>query len=78
MSFTRALAQELATDGVRVNAVLPGNIMTEARIQGEARSLQPEAFHAYLERWQWMGRSGTPEEVGNAVLFLASPMASMA
>jgi NAD(P)-dependent dehydrogenase (short-subunit alcohol dehydrogenase family) len=61
---------------VRVNAVLPGNIMTPGRRALEERSPNGEAFHAFLESWQWLGRSGTPEEVGYAALFLASPLAS--
>jgi NAD(P)-dependent dehydrogenase (short-subunit alcohol dehydrogenase family) len=75
-SFTKALAVEEAANGVRVNAILPGNILTEARVRSEASVFRGQDFHDYLERWQWMGRSGTIEEVGNAALFLASEMAS--
>jgi NAD(P)-dependent dehydrogenase (short-subunit alcohol dehydrogenase family) len=75
-SFTKALAIEEAANGVRVNAILPGNIVTEARVRSEAQHLRSDEFHDYLERWQWLGRSGTIDEVGNAALFFASDMAS--
>ncbi len=75
-SFTKALALEEAQNGVRVNAILPGNIVTDARLKSEAATSRSQEFHEFLERWQWLGRSGTVEEVGNAVLFLASEMGS--
>ncbi len=71
-AFTKALAVEEAEHGVRVNAVLPGNIVTESRRRLEAASADPEALHAYIESWQWVGRSGLPVEVGQACHFLAS------
>ena len=76
-SFTKSLAIEEARNGVRVNCVLPGNIYTESRRQfvesmGEAG--------ADTDRWaeglQPMGRSGSPEEAGQVILFLASDAAS--
>jgi len=71
-AFTKALAIEEAAAGVRVNAILPGNILTESRKRKEAQSVTPGAYHNFIESWQWMGRSGTPEEVGNVCRFLAS------
>jgi NAD(P)-dependent dehydrogenase (short-subunit alcohol dehydrogenase family) len=75
-SFTRALAVDEAENGVRVNAVLPGNVMTDARIRAEERALDRSALHDFLESQQWLGRSGTPEEVGEVIEFLASEAAS--
>ena len=74
--FTKALAIEEAKNGVRVNAILPGNIMTQSRLDLEASMTNGRAFHDYVESWQWLGRSGTVEEVGHACLFLASDRAS--
>ena len=75
-SLTKALAIDEAANGVRVNAVLPGNIMTRRRRSIEAEAVKGAELHDFLESWQWLGRSGEPEEVGNAVAFLASDQAS--
>lgn len=75
-AFTKALAIEEAEHGVRVNAVLPGNIVTDSRRRLEAASADPEGLHAYIESWQWLGRSGLPSEVGQACYFLASDEAA--
>jgi NAD(P)-dependent dehydrogenase (short-subunit alcohol dehydrogenase family) len=71
-SFTKALAIEEAKNGVRVNAILPGNIMTQSRVELEAKMQNRQVFHDYVESWQWVGRSGTTEEIGHTCLFLAS------
>jgi L-fucose dehydrogenase len=76
VGLTKALAIEEAANGVRVNMVLPGNIMVERRAEEEASSPQGAQTHAYLESLQWLGRSGTPDEVGKACVFLASADAS--
>jgi NAD(P)-dependent dehydrogenase (short-subunit alcohol dehydrogenase family) len=75
-SFTKALAIEEARHGVRVNAVLPGNILSDMRKKGVAASADPELADRLVDSWQWPGRSGTNEEVGYACLFLASDWAS--
>ena len=65
IGFTRALAAELGAFGVRVNAVAPGVID-----QGEEPEKQKtEELLAHIP----LGRKGTPEEVANAVAFLADP-----
>ncbi|GAA0898497.1 SDR family oxidoreductase [Pseudonocardia zijingensis] len=65
-TFTRGLAKEVARDGIRVNAIAPGIIVTpfhERNTSGE----QMAAMVAGIP----MGRSGTPEECVGTVLFLA-------
>lgn len=75
-ALTRALAIDEARHGVRVNAVLPGNILSHMRITGVAASKDPETLNNWLESVQWLGRSGTIEEAGKTCLFLASDNAS--
>jgi NAD(P)-dependent dehydrogenase (short-subunit alcohol dehydrogenase family) len=75
-SFTKALAVDESVHGVRVNAVLPGNVLTRRRQSLEAEAANGAALHEFMEAWQWLGRSGSPEEVGYAALFLASDYAS--
>jgi NAD(P)-dependent dehydrogenase (short-subunit alcohol dehydrogenase family) len=73
--LTKHLAVEWATKGIRVNAVAPGTIRTD-RVR---RLLQEPGGTTYLteiERRHPLGRLGEPEEVANAIVFLASDEAS--
>jgi 3-oxoacyl-[acyl-carrier protein] reductase len=71
-SMTQTLACEWALDGVRVNAVAPGYILTEA-LQNffDRGTLDPENM---LRRTP-QGHLGTPEDIAEAILFLASDKA---
>ena len=68
--FTKAMAVELASRGIRVNAVAPGVIDSEM-----TRAIRDAAGPAILERIP-LRRFGTPADVAEAVAFLASPSAS--
>jgi 3-oxoacyl-[acyl-carrier protein] reductase len=70
ISFTRTAARELASFGIRVNAVAPGLIDTQ--MGGE----MDEKYQADMINRADLGRKGTPEEVANLVCFLASDEAS--
>ena len=70
LSFTRTAARELASFGIRVNAVAPGLIDTE--MGGE----MDEKYQAEMLSRSDLGRKGTPEEVANVVCFLASDEAT--
>lgn len=67
VSFTRALAMEVVKRGIAVNAVAPGLIDTPI-----LRALTPERMAAQLAL-QPTGKAGRPEDIANAVAFLASP-----
>ncbi|MCH2173799.1 SDR family oxidoreductase [Myxococcota bacterium] len=71
VALTRDLAVELAPDRVRVNAVAPGPIDT----QGIAESMDESQRQAFLDRYL-LGRMGRPEDIAEAVAFLASEKAS--
>ncbi len=70
ISFTESLARELARKGITVNAVAPGFIETDM-VSG-----MPEAALNQVKAMTPMGRLGKPEEIADAVVFLASPRAS--
>jgi 3-oxoacyl-[acyl-carrier protein] reductase len=72
VSFTKALAKELAPHGVRVNCVSPG-LIGETAFHG--RFTAPDAFQAAAKS-VLLGRAGTPDEVGSVVAFLASDESS--
>ena len=72
--LTKCLAVEWGRHGVTVNAVAPTFIRTD----GTAADLADEAFHAdVLERIAGVHRVGEPVDVAGAVVFLASPAASL-
>ncbi len=69
------LALELVHDRIRVNVVSPGSILFEEGSWDAFRQREPEKFAAYERDGFPMGRLGTPEEVADVVLFLASERA---
>ena len=68
IGITQSLAKELAASQIRVNAIAPGFIDTDM-----ARSLPPAKFDERVASIA-MGRIGTPDEVANVALFLASDL----
>jgi len=70
--LTKSLAIAWAPDGIRVNAVAPGFIVSEQ----SARARQDPAFVAGVEARTPAGRWGEPGDIAGAVMFLASPAAA--
>ena len=68
-ALTRALAKDLAVDGIRVNAVSPGTIDTPFHTQ--IKSTKPEVFASWKNNIL-LGRLGQPEDVASVVSFLVS------
>lgn len=77
MAFTRALGKQAPADGLRVVAINPGPVETDRLIM--LRRAQAKEKFGNEERWRELtadmpfGRAATPEEIANAVAFLASP-----
>lgn len=72
--LTRSAAMELATKGIRVNAIAPGGVQTDMldRVTGGPQS----DYRMKMIRMHPMGRIGTPEEIAASVLWLSSAEAS--
>ncbi|MBX3704769.1 MAG: SDR family oxidoreductase [Steroidobacteraceae bacterium] len=75
IQYTASQAVALAGRRIRVNCVAPGSIEFPGGIWDERRRKQPELYERVL-RGIPSGRMGRPEEVAQAVLFLASDLAS--
>ena len=74
--LTRCASLELASKGVRVNAVNPGVVVTQIHKRG---GMNDDAYAAFLEHSKTthpLGRTGRPEEIADLILFLASDRAS--
>ena len=71
-AFTKALAQQVAGKGIRVNAVAPGPVWTPLQVSGG----QPEEKLPSFGEQTPLGRAGQPAEMAPAYVFLASPESS--
>jgi 3-oxoacyl-[acyl-carrier protein] reductase len=72
----RGLARPLAADGIRINAVAPGNILFEGGTWSRKLAENKARVEDMLAREVPLRRLGTPAEIADVVSFLASPRAS--
>lgn len=76
ISFTKSLADEAISYGVRVNGVAPGSILHPTGNWQKRIEENPEKMKQFVKQEIPAGRFGTAEEVANVVIFLASEKAS--
>jgi NAD(P)-dependent dehydrogenase (short-subunit alcohol dehydrogenase family) len=76
ISLTQQAAVEYATNGIRVNCLAPGTIMTEMNQRIFETAPDPDALIASWNSMHALGRFGEPQEVAAAIAFLASDDAS--
>ncbi|HEX6841310.1 MAG TPA: SDR family NAD(P)-dependent oxidoreductase [Stellaceae bacterium] len=73
--YVKSLARNLAAKNIRANMVSPGTVYFKGGVWDITEQKRPEIYKAALAR-NPMGRMGTPQEIANAAVFLASPRAS--
>jgi len=76
IGLTRSMAVDLAAQGVRVNCVCPGTVDTPMIRWIIDQDRDPQRLERALNKMHPIGRIGTPREIGEVILFLASDRAS--
>lgn len=76
IGLSKALAMELAPDGIRVNSIAPGSIRFPGGSWDKKCQTDPEGMAAFVKAEIPMGRFGTAREIGDVAAFLASDRAS--
>ena len=75
-AYIRGIARPLGKKGVRINAVAPGNILFEGSVWSRKLEIDSSAVQRMLEKDVSLGDLGTPSDVSNLVVYLASPISS--
>lgn len=75
-AYVRGIARPLGKDGVRINAIAPGNILFEGSVWQRKINENSELVEQMLGRDVALAKLGTPQDVTNLALWLASPLAS--
>jgi 3-oxoacyl-[acyl-carrier protein] reductase len=76
LALAKAMARDLAPEGVRVFSVAPGSILSPGGGWEKRLKADPEKIAEFIRRDLPFGRMGRPEEVADVVTFLCSPRAS--
>jgi len=76
ISLAKAMARDLAKDGIRVFSVAPGSTLFPGGSWERRQREDPEGIAAFVERELPWGRFGTVDEIADVVTFLVSPRAS--
>ena len=77
-AYVRGIARPLGHQGVRINAVAPGNILFEGSVWSRKLAEDSDAVAAMLKRDVALARLGKPRDVAELVAYLASPRANFA
>ncbi|HEU4735044.1 MAG TPA: SDR family oxidoreductase [Kofleriaceae bacterium] len=75
IALAKAMARDYARHAIRVNSIAPGSILFPGGGWDRRRTADPEGIAEFVKRELPFGRFGTPDEVADAVVFIASPRA---
>lgn len=77
-AWVRGIARPLGKEGVRINAIAPGNVLFEGSIWESKLQEDAATVQAMLVREVSLSRLGKPEEIADLAVFLCSPLAGFA
>jgi NAD(P)-dependent dehydrogenase (short-subunit alcohol dehydrogenase family) len=77
-SYVRGISRPLGKQGVRINAIAPGNILFDGSVWSRKLSENASAIQSILERDVALGCLGKPQDVANLVVYLSSAHAGFA
>jgi 3-oxoacyl-[acyl-carrier protein] reductase len=77
-AYVRGIARPLGIQGVRINAVAPGNILFDGSVWSHKLVEDASSVQTMLEKEVALGRLGSPTDVANLVTYLVSPCSSFA
>ena len=74
-TYVKSMSLPLAVEGIRINSVAPGNISFEGSVWSKKMAQDPESVKAMLKNNVPLGEFGSPDDVANLVVWLASDVA---
>lgn len=77
-AYVRGIARPLGREGVRINAVAPGNMLFDGSVWQRKLAENPAAVQDMLDRDVPLGKLGSPRDVADLVAYLSSPRAAFA
>jgi 3-oxoacyl-[acyl-carrier protein] reductase len=77
ISFSKALAQQLGQDNIRVNSIAPGSIFFPGGVWERRMAAAPDRLEGFVKGNMPLGRFGRPEEIAAVATFMVSPRASL-
>ncbi len=77
ISFSKALAQQVAKDGIRVNSLAPGSVIFPGGVWERRIAEAPDGLKGWIASAMPLGRMGRPEEISAVAMFMVSPRASL-
>ncbi len=75
-AYVNSISRPFGKNGVRINAITPGNILFEGSTWSDKIKSNPSSVNKMLEEEVPLGRLGNPQDISSLVCFLASPLSS--